>query len=91
MILRILLLTIFLGGSSFLGASSAIAEDRVLFKFDDSDAAKAWQTVNDGVMGGHSDGRRPRIPTSANNRVTLNTGVEVDGNRRLSLYATNFN
>ena len=34
-----------------------MAEDRVLFQFDDADAAKAWQTVNDGVMGGRSDGR----------------------------------
>ena len=28
-----------------------------MFKFDTPDAAKAWQTVNDGVMGGLSDGR----------------------------------
>jgi len=34
-----------------------MAEDRVLFKFDNAEAAKAWQTVNDGVMGGRSDGR----------------------------------
>lgn len=34
-----------------------MAEDRVLFEFDAPDAAKAWQTVNDGVMGGRSDGR----------------------------------
>ena len=37
--------------------SVADAEDRVLFQFDTPDAAKAWQTVNDGVMGGRSDGR----------------------------------
>ena len=30
---------------------------RVLFKFDDPNAAKPWQTVNDGVMGGRSNGR----------------------------------
>lgn len=51
MILRTLLLIVFLGGSPLM------AEDRILFKFDNSDAAKAWQTVNDGVMGGRSDGR----------------------------------
>ncbi len=32
-------------------------EGRVLFKFDDPNAAKPWQTVNDGVMGGRSVGR----------------------------------
>ena len=34
-----------------------MAEDRILFKFDDPEAAKPWQTVNDGVMGGRSVGR----------------------------------
>ncbi len=38
-------------------ATVAEAQDRVLFKFDDPEAAEAWQTVNDGVMGGRSDGR----------------------------------
>lgn len=33
------------------------AEDRVIFKFDNPDARKPWQTVNDGVMGGRSVGR----------------------------------
>jgi hypothetical protein len=33
------------------------AEERVLFSFDQPDSAKPWQTVNDGVMGGRSDGR----------------------------------
>ena len=51
MILRTLLLIVFLGGSPLM------AEDRILFKFDDPEAAKPWQTVNDGVMGGRSDGR----------------------------------
>lgn len=51
MVLQKLLLIVFLGGLSL------VTEDRVLFKFDDPDAAKAWQTVNDGVMGGRSDGR----------------------------------
>lgn len=31
--------------------------DRVLFKFDKPESGKPWQTVNDGVMGGRSDGR----------------------------------
>tara|TARA_B110000495_G_C23001828_1_gene591340 strand:- start:350 stop:1618 length:1269 start_codon:yes stop_codon:yes gene_type:complete len=32
-------------------------KDRMLFKFDQPESAKPWQTVNDGVMGGRSDGR----------------------------------
>ncbi len=32
-------------------------DDRMLFTFDDPAAARQWQTVNDGVMGGRSDGR----------------------------------
>ncbi len=32
-------------------------KDRMLFTFDKPEAAKPWQTVNDGVMGGRSDGR----------------------------------
>ena len=32
-------------------------DDRVLFDFGRPQAAKDWQTVNDGVMGGVSDGR----------------------------------
>ncbi len=51
MILRTLLLIVFLGGSLL------VAEDRILFKFDDAEAAREWQTVNDSVMGGRSDGR----------------------------------
>ena len=51
MILRTLLLIVFLEGSSLM------AEDRVLFNFENADAARQWQTVNDGVMGGRSDGR----------------------------------
>ncbi len=33
------------------------AQDRFLFRFDKPDSAKPWQTVNDGVMGGRSEGR----------------------------------
>jgi monofunctional biosynthetic peptidoglycan transglycosylase len=40
-------------GSTLMAAD----EDRVLFEFGKPDAAKQWQTVNDGVMGGRSDGR----------------------------------
>ena len=40
-------------GSSVMAADT----ERVLFTFDKPDAAKQWQTVNDGVMGGVSDGR----------------------------------
>lgn len=32
-------------------------ESRLLFDFEGADAARRWQTVNDGVMGGRSDGR----------------------------------
>ena len=38
-------------------SSAAVAQERVLFKFDTVNAAKPWQIVNDGVMGGRSDGR----------------------------------
>ena len=32
-------------------------KDQMLFSFDKAEAAKSWQTVNDGVMGGRSVGR----------------------------------
>src|SRR3954454_13929322 len=37
----------------------ALADDggRMLFEFARPDAAQAWQPINDGVMGGASDGR----------------------------------
>ncbi len=38
-------------------ASAARAEERTLFSFDRTAAAKAWRVVNDGVMGGRSRGR----------------------------------
>ena len=46
---------LFLGmlGSTLMAAD----EDRMLFDFSKPDSAKQWQTVNDGVMGGISDGR----------------------------------
>jgi len=40
-------------GSNLMAAD----EGRVLFDFTGPDAAKAWVNVNDGVMGGVSDGR----------------------------------
>lgn len=42
----------------FSGAP-VMADDtpRVLFEFTEADAAKEWQTVNDGVMGGVSEGK----------------------------------
>lgn len=42
-----------------LTATPLVADDDegILFKFDTPDAAKAWQAVNDGVMGGRSVGR----------------------------------
>jgi monofunctional biosynthetic peptidoglycan transglycosylase len=40
-------------GSTLMAAD----EDRVLFEFSKPEAAKQWATVNDGVMGGVSDGR----------------------------------
>ena len=53
----------FLAGSvavSLLMAGSilmAADEDRVLFEFGDLEVAQRWQTVNDGVMGGVSEGQ----------------------------------
>jgi len=37
--------------------STLLAEDRVLFEFASPAASKDWQPVNDGVMGGISEGR----------------------------------
>ena len=39
--------------------TTAMADDKpqVLFEFTGADAAKEWQTVNDGVMGGVSEGK----------------------------------
>ena len=40
-----------------LALSSQVATDERLFGFDSPDTAQQWQAVNDGVMGGISDGR----------------------------------
>jgi monofunctional biosynthetic peptidoglycan transglycosylase len=37
--------------------STVLAEDRVLFEFASPAASREWQSVNDGVMGGISEGR----------------------------------
>ena len=62
---------------TFLLAASTLAihaDDRILFTFDKPDSATPWQTINDGVMGGRSDGRV---------RVNDNKNLEFFG--RLSL------
>ena len=48
-----------IGSASFLLGSFLMADDtpKLLFDFTGTDAAKEWQTVNDGVMGGVSEGR----------------------------------
>jgi len=40
-----------------LMGSTLLAEDRVLFEFASTAASSDWQSVNDGVMGGISEGR----------------------------------
>lgn len=47
------------GCLALLMGSFAVAEDNLLtlFDFTESEAAKQWQAVNDGVMGGVSSGR----------------------------------
>ena len=47
------------GCLAYLIVTTVIADDTLqpLFDFTGADAAKEWQTVNDGVMGGVSDGK----------------------------------
>ena len=47
------------GFLALLMVTTAMAEDTLipLFDFTEADAAKQWQTVNDGVMGGVSEGK----------------------------------
>ncbi len=47
------------GCLAYLMVTTVMADDTLkpLFDFTDADAAKEWQTVNDGVMGGVSDGK----------------------------------
>ena len=51
------LTVIFFADASPPVAHSAEPPSRVLFHFDGGDAVRSWQTVNDGVMGGLSQGR----------------------------------
>jgi len=54
MTLRTMLMFLLIGGSTLAADDD---KPRMLFQFDTADAAKQWNTVNDGVMGGRSDGR----------------------------------
>ena len=54
MIARTLLMLLVAGTTSLTANDKT---ERVLFSFDDAAAARQWTTVNDGVMGGRSDGR----------------------------------
>ena len=47
------------GSLALLMVTTAMAQvtPQTLFDFSGSDAAKEWQTVNDGVMGGVSEGK----------------------------------
>jgi monofunctional biosynthetic peptidoglycan transglycosylase len=60
----------------FNWASSAPANEsaRTLFDFDGSETVRQWRTVNDGVMGGLSDGRH---------RITEEGHLEFYGNLSL--------
>lgn len=54
MLLRTLLILLSLGGATLAADDDG---GRVLFNFQSADAAKQWQSVNDGVMGGRSEGQ----------------------------------
>ena len=54
MMLRILLVWLSVGVATLAANGDG---GRVLYSFENADAAKQWQSVNDGVMGGRSDGR----------------------------------
>ena len=51
-------LVFLVGVLAYLMVTTVMADDTLqpLFDFTEADAAKEWQTVNDGVMGGVSDG-----------------------------------
>lgn len=59
-----------MGGSTLMAAN----KDRILFDFEKPDAVRQWQTVNDGVMGGVSDGR-----------IKINDGKKMEFYGTLSL------
>ncbi len=54
MFLRTLLILLSLGGAMLAADDDG---GRILFNFENVEAAKKWQSVNDGVMGGRSDGQ----------------------------------
>ena len=70
------ILTFLLLGTTTLAAADK--KDRVLFSFDGPNAAKPWQTVNDGVMGGRSIGRF-RINKDKNMEFFGNLSLENNG------------
>jgi len=54
MLTRTMLMLLLIGGTTLAADENT---KRVLFNFEKPHAAKPWQTVNDGVMGGRSEGR----------------------------------
>ncbi|WP_296454838.1 CIA30 family protein [Rubinisphaera sp.] len=54
MILHTILLLLTLGSVTMAADGDG---ERVIFQFETPDAVKPWQVVNDGVMGGRSEGR----------------------------------
>jgi NADH dehydrogenase [ubiquinone] 1 alpha subcomplex assembly factor 1 len=54
MMIRAMVVLFLLGGMML---ATDDVKDRVLFSFEEKNAAQQWQAVNDGVMGGRSDGR----------------------------------
>jgi NADH dehydrogenase [ubiquinone] 1 alpha subcomplex assembly factor 1 len=55
----------------------AECSDRVLFSFEQADDAKEWQAVNDGVMGGRSEGR---FKTNENKRMEFYGNLSLANN-----------
>ena len=67
---------VFLAGVVAIGCASIAHADekgRILFDFGSEDAAKQWQPVNDGVMGGVSEGRF-RINEQSDSKPRLRLG-----------------
>lgn len=52
-----MLKTVLIASVFFTSAVAAQQQTRTLFDFTNPNAVNQWQTVNDGVMGGRSDGR----------------------------------
>lgn len=57
---------------------SVQAQQQTLFEFDEPNVARQWQTVNDGVMGGRSDGRF-KINSAGNMEFYGNLSLENNG------------